>query len=122
MSAGEKRSRSTPRWIVRTRSGSSDSRSTSVSRACSEIATTIRDLRTLARASALAAEADVLLCVGSSLEVWPVAELPQMPRGKGNKMFGLSSKKVASREEYLAAMAVIAPGIVAMPFSICAQT
>ena len=30
------------------------------------------------RAYALAAGADVLLCVGSSLEVWPVAELPQV--------------------------------------------
>jgi NAD-dependent deacetylase len=26
----------------------------------------------------LAARADLLLCVGSSLEVWPVAELPQV--------------------------------------------
>ena len=32
----------------------------------------------MARAYALAAGADVLLCVGSSLEVWPVAELPQV--------------------------------------------
>ena len=30
------------------------------------------------RASALAAAADLLLCVGSSLEVYPVAELPQI--------------------------------------------
>jgi NAD-dependent deacetylase len=30
------------------------------------------------RAYALAASADLLLCVGSSLEVWPVAELPQV--------------------------------------------
>jgi NAD-dependent deacetylase len=30
------------------------------------------------RAYELAAAADVLLCVGSSLEVWPVAELPQV--------------------------------------------
>jgi NAD-dependent deacetylase len=32
----------------------------------------------LARASELAARADVLLCVGSSLEVYPVAQLPQI--------------------------------------------
>jgi NAD-dependent deacetylase len=32
----------------------------------------------LARASALAASADLLLCVGSSLEVYPVAQLPQL--------------------------------------------
>ena len=36
-------------------------------------------------------------------------DLPELPRGKGNKIFGLSSKKVASREEYLAAIAVVAP-------------
>ena len=40
---------------------------------------------------------------------FPVQELPELPRGKGNKIFGLSSKKVASREEYLAAIAVVAP-------------
>jgi len=37
----------------------------------------------MARAYALAARADVLLCVGSSLEVWPVAELPQVTLDHG---------------------------------------
>jgi NAD-dependent deacetylase len=37
----------------------------------------------LARASALAAEADLLLCVGSSLEVYPVAQLPQITLAAG---------------------------------------
>ena len=37
------------------------------------------------RAYALAARADLLLCVGSSLEVWPVAELPSgHPRPGGS--------------------------------------
>ncbi len=35
------------------------------------------------RAYALAARAGVLLCVGSSLEVWPVAELPQVTLDHG---------------------------------------
>src|SRR4051812_32171273 len=35
------------------------------------------------RAGELAAQADVLLCVGSSLEVWPVAQLPQVTRAGG---------------------------------------
>ncbi len=35
------------------------------------------------RAGELAAGADVLLCVGSSLEVWPVAQLPQVTLGSG---------------------------------------
>ncbi len=37
----------------------------------------------LARASALAAEVDLLLCVGSSLEVYPVAQLPQITLAAG---------------------------------------
>jgi NAD-dependent protein deacetylase/lipoamidase len=37
----------------------------------------------LARASVLAAEADVLLCVGSSLEVFPVAQLPEITLAAG---------------------------------------
>src|SRR5262245_15552376 len=54
-----------------------------------------------------------LLCAVSTdgkMLAFPVADLPELPRGKGNKIFGLSSKKVASREEYLKAIAVIAPG------------
>jgi NAD-dependent deacetylase len=38
------------------------------------------------RAYALAAAADLLLCVGSSLEVWPVAELPQVTLGAGGSV------------------------------------
>jgi len=37
----------------------------------------------LERAYALAAQADVLLCVGSSLEVHPIAQLPSVTRGNG---------------------------------------
>jgi NAD-dependent deacetylase len=37
----------------------------------------------LSRASALAAQADVLLCVGSSLEVYPIAQLPQITLAAG---------------------------------------
>jgi NAD-dependent deacetylase len=37
----------------------------------------------LERASELAARADVLLCVGSSLEVYPVAQLPQITLASG---------------------------------------
>ncbi|MBI3771342.1 MAG: DNA topoisomerase IV subunit A [Gammaproteobacteria bacterium] len=34
--------------------------------------------------------------------VFPLKELPQMARGKGNKIMGLPSAKVASREEFMA--------------------
>ena len=68
--------------------------------------------RVLAPAQIPAAE-DALLCVVSTegkMLAFAVKDLPELPRGKGNKMFGLSSKKVASREEYLAAMAIVAEG------------
>jgi NAD-dependent deacetylase len=38
------------------------------------------------RAGELAAQADVLLCVGSSLEVWPIAQLPQVTRSAGGEV------------------------------------
>jgi NAD-dependent deacetylase len=40
----------------------------------------------LARASELAARADVLVCVGSSLEVYPVAELPRITLAAGGAL------------------------------------
>jgi NAD-dependent deacetylase len=40
----------------------------------------------LARAERLAAAADVLLCVGSSLEVYPVAGLPEVTLSAGGKV------------------------------------
>jgi NAD-dependent deacetylase len=40
----------------------------------------------LARASALAAQVDVLLCIGSSLEVYPVAQLPQITLAAGGSV------------------------------------
>jgi NAD-dependent deacetylase len=38
------------------------------------------------RAGELASAADVLLCVGSSLEVWPVAQLPEITRSSGGEV------------------------------------
>jgi len=42
--------------------------------------------RALAEAHDLAKSADVMLCVGSSLEVYPVAGLPAITRGAGGKL------------------------------------
>jgi NAD-dependent deacetylase len=42
--------------------------------------------RALARASKLAAEADLLLCIGSSLEVHPIAQMPQITLASGGKL------------------------------------
>jgi topoisomerase-4 subunit A len=56
---------------------------------------------------------DVLLAAVNSdgrLLVFPAADLPELPRGKGNKIFGIPSKKAASGEESLLAVAAVAPG------------
>jgi NAD-dependent deacetylase len=42
--------------------------------------------RAMAEAQELAAEADLMLCVGSSLEVYPVAGLPAITRGAGGRL------------------------------------
>ncbi len=42
--------------------------------------------RALAEAQALALDADLMLCVGSSLEVYPVAGLPAIARGAGGRL------------------------------------
>lgn len=48
-----------------------------------------------------------LLTSAGHLLVFPLAELPELPRGKGNKMIQIPSVKVANREEYCVAMAVL---------------
>jgi NAD-dependent deacetylase len=40
----------------------------------------------IAEAESLAAGADLMLCVGSSLEVYPVAGLPAITRGGGGRI------------------------------------
>ena len=42
--------------------------------------------RAMAEAQALALDADLMVCVGSSLEVYPVAGLPAMTRGSGGRL------------------------------------
>jgi NAD-dependent deacetylase len=42
--------------------------------------------RALAEAQQLAMDADLMLCVGSSLEVYPVAGLPAITRGGGGRI------------------------------------
>ena len=44
------------------------------------------------------------------LLVFPVADLPQMARGKGNKIIGVPSDKVKTRAEYCVAVAVLREG------------
>jgi topoisomerase-4 subunit A len=57
--------------------------------------------------------ADALLAAVNSdgrLLAFPVVDLPELPRGKGNKIFGIPSRKAASGEESLIAIAVVSPG------------
>jgi DNA gyrase/topoisomerase IV subunit A len=42
--------------------------------------------------------------------VFPLAELPEMARGKGNKIIAIPAKRIADREEYVVALAVVPQG------------
>jgi topoisomerase IV subunit A len=56
--------------------------------------------------------ADALVAVVSSegkLLVFPVAEVPEMPRGKGNKLYDIPGKKARERSELMSAVAVVPP-------------
>jgi len=56
---------------------------------------------------------DALLAAVNSdgrLLVFPVTDLPELPRGKGNKIFGIPARKAASGEESLIAVAAVATG------------
>ena len=44
------------------------------------------------------------------LLVFPVGEVPEMPKGKGNKLFNIPGAKAKDREEILAGVAVVEPG------------
>ncbi len=44
------------------------------------------------------------------LLTFPVGEVPEMPRGKGNKLFNIPSQLAAERAEIVAGLAVVAPG------------
>ena len=55
---------------------------------------------------ALVPAADALVAAVSSegkLLVFPVSEVPEMPRGKGNKLYDIAGKKAAAREECMTA-------------------
>jgi topoisomerase-4 subunit A len=61
---------------------------------------------------AFVASAEALVCVASSegkMLVFKVADVPEMPRGKGNKLFDIPGKKAAAREEMLTGITVVAP-------------
>ena len=47
----------------------------------------------------------------------PVSQIEEMSSGKGQNLYGIAGKKSADRDEYLAAMAVVAPGELLTVFS-----
>ncbi|HEV7609941.1 MAG TPA: DNA topoisomerase IV subunit A [Steroidobacteraceae bacterium] len=54
---------------------------------------------------------DALVAVtseGGKLLVFPVKDVPELARGKGNKLFDIPAKKFASREDFLTGMTVVA--------------
>src|SRR5579864_1020944 len=56
--------------------------------------------------------ADSLVAAISSegkLLAFPVGEVPEMPRGKGNKLYDIPGKKAAARQELMTAVAVVPP-------------
>ncbi|PKF70808.1 DNA topoisomerase IV subunit A [Pseudomonas fluvialis] len=57
-------------------------------------------------------DSDWLAAVTSEgrLLVFKVADLPQLAKGKGNKIIGIPGERVASREEYLTDLAVLGEG------------
>ena len=61
---------------------------------------------------ALVPSADSLLVAVSSegkLLAFPVKDVPEMPRGKGNKLYDIPSKKAAARAELVTGIAVVPP-------------
>jgi topoisomerase-4 subunit A len=53
---------------------------------------------------------DALVAVtseGGKLLVFPVKDVPELPRGKGNKLFDIPSKQFAERKDFLTGMAVV---------------
>jgi len=62
---------------------------------------------------AFVAAPDSLVCAVSSdgkMLAFNVADLPELSRGKGNKIFGISSKKAAAGAESMVAIAAVGPG------------
>jgi len=56
--------------------------------------------------------ADGLLAAVSSdgrLLVFPVADVPELPRGKGNRLFGIPGRKAEAREELMTGVTVLRP-------------
>jgi topoisomerase-4 subunit A len=59
------------------------------------------------------ADANALVAVASNegrLLVFKIGDVPELPKGKGNKLFNIPAKAFETRAEFLAGAAVVAPG------------
>ncbi|WP_240219830.1 DNA topoisomerase IV subunit A [Rheinheimera hassiensis] len=52
---------------------------------------------------------DLVLCISNEgrMLVFPVADLPKLSKGKGNKLMSIPSARAASREEYVCQLAIV---------------
>ncbi len=68
--------------------------------------------RVLQPAAVTDPESDRVVAISNEgrMLVFPVSELPALSRGKGNKIIGIPSKRVVSREEFVAAVACVPQG------------
>ena len=68
--------------------------------------------RVLAPASIATSEDNLVVAVSNEgrMLVFPLGDLPQLAKGKGNKIINIPSSRLQAREEFMVAVAVIAPG------------
>ena len=69
--------------------------------------------RVLSPAAIAAGGQDPLVVVATNegrMLVFPLADLPELARGKGNKLIGIPSARAAAREEFVAGLCVVAEG------------
>jgi topoisomerase IV subunit A len=54
-------------------------------------------------------QTDLVLCISNEgrMLVFPVADLPKLSKGKGNKLMSIPSARAASREEYVCQLAIV---------------
>ena len=60
----------------------------------------------------ISADTDRLAAITNTghLLVFPVTELPELARGKGNKILGIPGKRAQARDEYLVTLACVPEG------------
>ncbi|HKS94463.1 MAG TPA: DNA gyrase C-terminal beta-propeller domain-containing protein, partial [Gammaproteobacteria bacterium] len=71
-----------------------------------------KNARVLVPAPVQNMKSDLLVAVSSAghILVFPVKQLPELARGKGNKIMGIPSKKAVSHEEYMPAVTCVPEG------------